>query len=149
MSMLVVTLLATMLSQSAPAWARYASLVVDGESGVVLYSRSADTLKYPASLTKIMTLYMVFDALKSGKWVLNTRLKVSRRASRQPQTRLGLKVGYPFGERRCHRGGREPSGYRIAIRRKYDQTGSKVGDVAHHVPQRVGATGQKAAQHRP
>jgi D-alanyl-D-alanine carboxypeptidase len=92
-SVLVVTMLATLLGQSTPAWARYASLVVDGESGMELYSRSADTRKYPASLTKIMTLYMVFDALKRGKWMLNTRLKVSRRASRQPQTRLGLKVG--------------------------------------------------------
>ena len=92
-AMLVVTALTTLLGQSTPAWARYASLVVDGESGMELYSRSADTRKYPASLTKIMTLYMAFDALKRGKWALNTRLKVSRRASRQPQTRLGLKVG--------------------------------------------------------
>lgn len=90
---LVITLLATLLGHSTPVWARYASLVVDGESGMELYSRSADTRNYPASLTKIMTLYMAFDALKRGKWTMNTRLKVSRRASRQPQTRLGLKVG--------------------------------------------------------
>jgi D-alanyl-D-alanine carboxypeptidase len=80
-------------SQISPASARYASLVVDGRTGAELYSRHADTKRYPASLTKIMTLYMTFDALKRGKWKLSTRLKVSRRASRQPQTRLGLKPG--------------------------------------------------------
>jgi D-alanyl-D-alanine carboxypeptidase len=73
--------------------AKYASLVIDAETGTELYSRNADTKNYPASLTKIMTIYMVFDALDRRKWNLKTRLKVSRRASRQPQTRLGLKVG--------------------------------------------------------
>lgn len=87
---LVVAALAVQIS---PAAARYASLVVDGRTGMELYSRHADTKRYPASLTKIMTLYMTFDALKRGKWKLSTRLKVSRRASRQPQTRLGLKPG--------------------------------------------------------
>ncbi|MDC0158638.1 D-alanyl-D-alanine carboxypeptidase [Rhodospirillaceae bacterium] len=75
------------------AKAKYASLVIDAGTGIELYSRNADTKNYPASLTKIMTLYMVFDALDRRKWNLKTRLKVSRRASRQPQTRLGLKVG--------------------------------------------------------
>ena len=96
LSMVVVSiaiLIAAMMTQTTPASARYASLVVDGETGMELYSRNADTRRYPASLTKIMTLYMTFDALKTGKWTLNTRLKVSRRASRQPQTRLGLKRG--------------------------------------------------------
>ena len=73
--------------------AKYASLVIDAKTGVELHSRNADTKNFPASLTKIMTLYMVFDALDRRKWNLKTKLKVSRRASRQPQTRLGLKVG--------------------------------------------------------
>lgn len=85
--------IAALMAQTSPAAARYASLVVDGSTGMELYSRHADTERYPASLTKIMTLYMTFDALKRGKWKLSTRLKVSRRASRQPQTRLGLKPG--------------------------------------------------------
>lgn len=76
-----------------PAQARYASLVVDGQTGMELYAKNADTQRYPASLTKIMTLYMTFEALKSGKWNLNTPLKISERASSQPQTRLGLKPG--------------------------------------------------------
>lgn len=89
----IAILIAAMILRPTPATARYASLVVDGGTGMELYSRNADTQRYPASLTKIMTLYMTFDALKSGKWKLHTRLKVSRRASRQPQTRLGLKRG--------------------------------------------------------
>ncbi|MBM86483.1 MAG: D-alanyl-D-alanine carboxypeptidase [Rhodospirillaceae bacterium] len=75
------------------AEARYASLVVDADTGMELHARNADTRNFPASLTKIMTLYMVFEALKQRKWTLATRLKVSHRAARQPQTRLGLKTG--------------------------------------------------------
>jgi D-alanyl-D-alanine carboxypeptidase len=95
----IVLLLAAVILPAAPASARYASLVVDGKSGIELYSRNADTKRYPASLTKIMTLYMTFDALEKGKWKLSTRLKVSRRASRQPQTRLGLKPGQTISVR--------------------------------------------------
>jgi D-alanyl-D-alanine carboxypeptidase len=93
LTIFIAVLTIGLMLRAAPAEARYASLVVDGKTGVELYSRHADTRRFPASLTKIMTLYMTFDALKSGKWRLNTRLKVSRRASRQPQTRLGLKPG--------------------------------------------------------
>ena len=75
------------------AQAKYASLIIDAKTGVELHSRNANTKKFPASLTKIMTLYMIFDALENKKWSLGKRLKVSRRASRQPQTRLGLKRG--------------------------------------------------------
>lgn len=94
-SVFAIALLAVIatVTQSTSASARYASLVVDGRTGMELHSRHADTKRYPASLTKIMTLYMTFDALKRGKWKMSTRLKVSRRASRQPQTRLGLKPG--------------------------------------------------------
>ena len=75
------------------AKAKYASLIIDAQTGLELHSRNANTKKFPASLTKIMTLYMIFDALENKKWSLRKRLKVSRRASRQPQTRLGLKRG--------------------------------------------------------
>ena len=73
--------------------ARYASLVMDVRTGEVLRARHADVQRYPASLTKIMTLYMVFEALDTGRWSLKTRLKVSRTAAGRPQTRLGLKAG--------------------------------------------------------
>ena len=76
---------------SSPASARYASIVVDSMTGQVLYEVNADTRNYPASLTKMMTLYMAFEALEDGRLKLDQRLKVSRRAARQPPSKLGLK----------------------------------------------------------
>lgn len=73
--------------------AKYASFVVDAKTGQVLQSTNADTRNYPASLTKMMTSYMIFDLLRSGKWTLDTKLKITRRAAIQPASKLGLKVG--------------------------------------------------------
>jgi len=81
----------TALPQQAAA--RYASIVVEADSGRVLHSKNADTRNYPASLTKIMTLYMVFEALDRGKITLNTRMKTSRRATGMSPSKLGLKRG--------------------------------------------------------
>jgi D-alanyl-D-alanine carboxypeptidase len=78
---------------TSPALAKYASLVIDADSGRVLHAVNADTRNYPASLTKMMTLYMVFEALDAGRWSLKTRLGVSPRAARQPASRLGLRRG--------------------------------------------------------
>tara|TARA_R110000868_G_scaffold357702_2_gene619220 strand:- start:651 stop:2381 length:1731 start_codon:yes stop_codon:yes gene_type:complete len=70
-----------------------ASLVMDAYSGRVLYSSNADTQCYPASLTKVMTLYLLFEKLEQGKVTLNTKLKVSHHAAAQAPSRLGLKPG--------------------------------------------------------
>lgn len=78
---------------AAPAHAKYASIVIEADSGRVLHSTNADTRNYPASLTKIMTLYMLFDALDTGKVTLKTRMRVSRRASGMAPSKLGLKRG--------------------------------------------------------
>jgi D-alanyl-D-alanine carboxypeptidase len=89
----LVALLAAALF-ATPAWAaKYASIVVDMESAQVLHARNADELRHPASLTKVMTLYLTFDALDSGKLKLSDRLPVSKAASRQPPSKLGLKAG--------------------------------------------------------
>ena len=61
-----------------------ASLVRDMRDGKVLYQKSADRKLHPASLTKMMTLYVTFDAIRRGKLKLGQKLKVSRKASRQP-----------------------------------------------------------------
>lgn len=88
-----VALLAT-LCLAAPAWAgKYASIVIDMETGQVLHDREADELRHPASLTKVMTLYLVFDAIESGKLKLTDRLPVSKAASRAQPSKLGLKSG--------------------------------------------------------
>jgi len=75
------------------AWAKYASIVIEAETGEVLHAANADVRNYPASLTKMMTLYMAFDALDNGKLTLNQRLPVSAHASGQAPSKLGLKPG--------------------------------------------------------
>ena len=76
------------------ASARYASIVIDAKSGKVLHASNPDRRRYPASLTKMMTLYMLFDALDRGRLTLNQRLKVSRRAQGMAPSKLGLKRGH-------------------------------------------------------
>jgi len=73
------------------AAAKYASIVVDADTGRILHGTNIDTRNYPASLTKMMTLYMVFDAVKAGKLSLDEKFVASRRAARQPASRLGLR----------------------------------------------------------
>jgi D-alanyl-D-alanine carboxypeptidase len=90
----VSILLAIMLFAAVPAHAaKYASIVVDLDTSKVLHARDADEPRYPASLTKVMTLYLVFDAIDSGKLKLNERMPVSKFASRQQPSKLGLKAG--------------------------------------------------------
>src|SRR5262244_4534318 len=70
-----------------------ASIVVDCYSGAVLQASNPDSLRHPASLTKIMTLYLLFERLEAGKVGLDSTLKVSEHASEQAPTKLGLKPG--------------------------------------------------------
>ncbi len=71
----------------------FASIVVDGNTGRVLHETNADALRHPASLTKIMTLYLLFERLDAGKIRLDSPLKVSEHAAEQAPTKLGLKPG--------------------------------------------------------
>ncbi len=71
----------------------FAAIVVDGNTGAVLHEANADALRHPASLTKIMTLYLLFERLDAGKIRLDTPLKVSAHAAEQAPSKLGLKVG--------------------------------------------------------
>jgi D-alanyl-D-alanine carboxypeptidase len=70
-----------------------ASIVIDANSGKVLQETSADSLRHPASLTKIMTLYLLFERLESGKIKLSTEMPVSEHAADQAPTKLGLRSG--------------------------------------------------------
>ena len=72
---------------------KYAAFVMHSDTGDVLFDRYADEKRYPASLTKMMTLYMLFEAIEAGDVSLDDKLKVSKRASLQPASRLGLKRG--------------------------------------------------------
>ena len=70
-----------------------AALVIDGETGKVLYARNADALRHPASLTKMMTLYLLFEQLKSGQMTLATPIPVSEHAAIQAPTKLHVRPG--------------------------------------------------------
>jgi D-alanyl-D-alanine carboxypeptidase len=72
---------------------QFASIIVDGNSGAVLASNNPDGSRHPASLTKIMTLYLLFERLESGKMKLDTEMDVSEHASEQAPTKLGLRPG--------------------------------------------------------
>ncbi len=73
--------------------AEYPEIVIDGNSGMILQEQRADQAWYPASLTKMMTLYLTFHALESGQLMLKEQLSVSANASSQPASRLGLSHG--------------------------------------------------------
>ncbi|MBU6298916.1 MAG: D-alanyl-D-alanine carboxypeptidase [Alphaproteobacteria bacterium] len=73
--------------------AKDAALIVDGETGKVLYARNADAERHPASLTKLMTLYMLFDALKKGQMTMATPLTFSAHAAHQAATNLRVSPG--------------------------------------------------------
>ncbi len=106
----LAALTAAILVSSGPADARYyhryyrharaqvyapptASIVVDGNTGAVLHASNAEALRHPASLTKIMTLYLLFERLDAGKIKLETPLKISEHAAEQAPTKLDLKPG--------------------------------------------------------
>ncbi len=72
---------------------RYAAIVVDANTGATLREANSDSLRHPASLTKIMTLYLLFERIEAGKLTLSTRLSISEDAASQAPTKLGLKAG--------------------------------------------------------
>jgi D-alanyl-D-alanine carboxypeptidase len=72
---------------------KFSSIIVDGNSGAILTATSPDGLRHPASLTKMMTLYMLFERLDAGKLKLDSELPVSEHASDQDPTKLGLRPG--------------------------------------------------------
>ncbi len=80
---------------------KYASIVIDGKTGKTLYSRNGNAPRYPASLTKMMTLYLLFESLEKGKIKLFQKLKVSKRASKQQPTKLYLRPGSYISVRDC------------------------------------------------
>ncbi|MCR9224927.1 MAG: D-alanyl-D-alanine carboxypeptidase [Hyphomonas sp.] len=92
-SALVAGTLLALGAQSTASAEKYASIVIDLETDQVLHARHADAPRYPASLTKAMTLYMLFDAMKSGEVKLYEQLPVSRAAASQPPSSLRLRAG--------------------------------------------------------
>ncbi|HRK25269.1 MAG TPA: D-alanyl-D-alanine carboxypeptidase family protein, partial [Beijerinckiaceae bacterium] len=71
----------------------YASIVVDAKTGKVLQATNPDAPRHPASVTKVMTLYMLFEAMERGRFSLDSELKISAHAARQAPSKLGLQPG--------------------------------------------------------
>lgn len=97
-AMVLATLLAGLLLAAAPAWAqigsaRYSSIVIEAGSGRVLSAVAPDELRHPASLTKMMTLYLVFEALRDRRISLSQNVPISSHAAAQSPTKLGLVPG--------------------------------------------------------
>ena len=89
-----------MSAKAAP----YAAYVIDARTGEVLHARNADTRLHPASLTKMMTLYIAFQAIERGEISLDTKVTVSKNASAEPPSKLGLKTGQRIALRYLIRG---------------------------------------------
>lgn len=80
--------------ESRPSYSpAFASIIVDANSGATLSANNPDALRHPASLTKIMTLYLLFERLEAGKLRLDSQMDVSEHASQQAPTKLGLRPG--------------------------------------------------------
>jgi len=89
----IITTMMICGAQSVYAARTQSSIIIDAHSGKVLSSQNADELRYPASLTKLMTLYITFGELESGRLKMTDKLKVSRTAANRSPSRLGLKPG--------------------------------------------------------
>jgi D-alanyl-D-alanine carboxypeptidase len=126
-------LLGAVMLATSPAFAgtgNDAALVMDAESGRVLYARSGDAARAPASLTKIMTLYLLFDQIKAGRMTLADEITISANAASQKPTKLGAKKGTTITV--------EQAIYALVI--------ISANDVAVAVAEHIGGTEQKFAQ---
>src|SRR3982074_3107624 len=77
----------------AASQTKYAAIVIDAKTGEILYAKHADSPRYPASITKIMTLYLTFEALAAGKLHRDDRVLASPHAAAQAPTKLGVRAG--------------------------------------------------------
>ncbi|KIN65353.1 D-alanyl-D-alanine carboxypeptidase family protein [Sulfitobacter noctilucae] len=87
-------------AMSAP----YAAYVIDARTGKVLHEQNANTRLHPASLTKMMTLYIAFDAIRRGEISLDTKVTISKKAAAEPPSKLGLRAGQRIALRYLIRG---------------------------------------------
>ncbi len=89
---LLILTASVLMLVSHTAMSRHAALLIDADSGNVLYEMEANQSWYPASLTKLMTLYMAFSALESGRLRLSDSMNISSHAAHQPTSKLGLRA---------------------------------------------------------
>lgn len=101
----VAAILISFFAFSAAAGTRnsdkYAALIINEKTGEVIFEKNADEKRFPASLTKIMTLYMTFEALKEGRLKINQMLTASKKAEEAWQTKIGLMEGEKISVEDC------------------------------------------------
>ena len=90
---LIITTIFLFVVPSMARPAPYAAMVMDARTGEVLHATNADTRLHPASLTKMMTLYVAFEAIRRGEISLDTQVRVSKNAASEPPSKLGLRAG--------------------------------------------------------
>jgi D-alanyl-D-alanine carboxypeptidase len=94
MKLLLSALMVMMFAVSqAAANPKYAGIVIDARTGKTLYADRADEQRFPASLTKMMTLYLAFEAIDAGRITKDSRIPVSRKAAAEPPSKIGIRAG--------------------------------------------------------
>ena len=159
-SSLCVVLLPDRRAEAATVPRKYAGIVVDAKSGKVLYESAADAPRYPASVTKVMTLYVLFQELAAGNITLSTKMTVSKHAASAVPTKLGLR---PARRSRVEDAikalvtisandiarviAEHISGQREQVRPAHDRDRQGAGHEAHDLPQRLGPARQRPGDH--
>ena len=118
------------------------AIVMDARTGEILYAERADSPRYPASVTKVMTMYLAFDALASGRLHLNDTIVVSPLAAAQPATKLGLRAGETISvDDALHAMAvHSANDMAIAIAEKVGGTSSRFADLMTLKAQQLGMT---------
>jgi D-alanyl-D-alanine carboxypeptidase len=135
------------LSNDPSHAAPYADIVIDANSGTVLHATNPDASRHPASLTKIMTLYLLFEQLEAGKLKLDSALKVSAEAAGQSPTKLGLKPGSTLAAEEAIKGMVTRSANDAAVVVAEAIAGSE-SDFAHLMTRKAQALGMKGTVYK-
>ena len=123
--------------EPAKAGPPYAAFVMDARTGETLYSENADTRLHPASLTKMMTLYIAFGEIQAGRLSLDSMITVSKNAAAQPPSRLGLKAGQKIQLRYL---------IRAAAVKSANDAAAAIGDAIEGSPEKFGARMTRTAR---
>lgn len=91
--LLIAGIMAVFFATAASANSKYAGIVIDAKTGKTLYASGAESPRYPASLTKMMTLYLVFEAIDDGRISKKTRIRISKNAAAEQPSKLGVRAG--------------------------------------------------------
>ena len=89
--LLAITIVEGQAAKGIPG--KDAAYVVDANTGKILYSRASDKARYPASLTKVMTIYIMLEEIDAGRLSLKTRIPMTKRGVAQEPSKLGMKIG--------------------------------------------------------